>query len=117
MSTYRAAFPFSVPMEVLTPTETKAKGAVKKTYPAAGEGFRINGSFKTYGGTERESNGVYTTEDTATIETWYRPDITAKCRVILLETGGVYEIEGEPEDIERRHQFLVFKVRRVKGGA
>ena len=32
-------------------------------------------NFKTYGGTERESNGVYFVEDTANVVCWYRPDI------------------------------------------
>lgn len=75
------------------------------------------GSFKTYGGTETTSNGILSVEDTANIETWYRPDIDSNCRVVLADTGAVYEIIGAPEDINQRHQWLVFKVRRVKGGA
>ena len=77
----------------------------------------IYGSFRSFGGTEITSNGAYTVEDTATIETWYRPDIKSDCRLVLADdTSAVYEIVGTPEDIEMRHQFLHIRVRRVKGG-
>lgn len=66
---------------------------------------------------DREVNGLYSVEDTAIIETWYRPDIKADCRIVLLESGDVYEVLGKPEDIELRHQFLKFKVHAVEGDA
>ena len=34
-----------------------------------------------------------------------------------METGKVYEILGEVENIDMRNQFAKFKVRAVKGGA
>lgn len=94
--------------------ETK-QGVVVKTFPA--QGIRINGSVRSFGGTERDVNGVYSIEDTAVVETWYRPDIQADCRIGIAGTDKVYDILGEPEDIELRHQYLRFKVRRVKGKA
>ena len=75
------------------------------------------GSFKTYGGTEKTVNGVYSIEDTANIETMYRPDITGVCRIARAEDKAVFDIINEPEDINQRHQFLKFKVKRLKGGA
>jgi hypothetical protein len=36
---------------------------------------------------------------------------------VRLSDGAVFDILGEPENIEMRNQFLKFKVRRVKGGA
>ena len=75
------------------------------------------GSFKTYGGTEKNVNGVYSIEDTANIETWYKPDIKANCRIAVANTEAIYDILGEPENINMRNQFLKFKVKRVKGGA
>lgn len=107
---------FSTPLLLLKPVVTKAYGVNKKSYSLeAGE--PINGSFKSYGGTDRDVNGVYSIEDTATVETWYRPDITSDCAVCVRATGAIYEIIGEPENIEMRNQYLVFKVRRYKGGA
>lgn len=105
-----------IPLFLLIPTYSTDYGTTKKTYPSVSDGLMFYGSFKTYGGTEREVNGVYSIEDTATIEAWYRPDIKGDCRVAL-PNGAIYEIIGEPENINMRNQFLKFKVKRVKGGA
>lgn len=114
---FKPSLPFSVPMRVLIPTYANTQGVRVKAFPAVSDGIRINGSFKTYGGTEREINGVYGIEDTANVETWYRPDIKSDCRIVLESTGAVYDILGEPENIEMRNQYCVFKVTRHKGGA
>lgn len=111
---YRPSVPFSTPLILLIPETTTIKGVLKKHYPETGE--TIYCSFRTFGGTETESNSVQIVENTAVIETWYRPDIKADC--MLKTTDGMsYEILGTPEDIEQRHQFLKFKIRAVKGGA
>ena len=68
-------------------------------------------------GTEKNINDVYSIEDTANIETWYRPDIKSDCQIKLADTGAVYEVMNEPENIDMRNQYCKFKVRRVKGGA
>lgn len=110
---YRPNEPFAVPMFLFIPTVTTVKGSAKKTYPAQGE--QIFCRFRTFGGTETTVNGVLVVENTATVETWYRPDIKSDC--VLKDVSGLsYEILGTPEDIEQRHQFLRFKVRAIKGG-
>lgn len=115
MKTYKPSFPYSTAIELLIPTYSTTKGVTKKAFPA--EGIRLNCSFKTYGGTEVTSNDVYILEDTAYVETWYRPDIKADCRIKVLSTGQVYEIMNTPENIDMRSQFCKFKVRAVRGGA
>lgn len=115
MSNYRPSEPFTVPVMLLTPEYKTIKGVEKKTYPDTGENILC--SFKTYGGTEKEVNGVYSVEDTANVETWYRPDITSECRIKLLSTGAVYEIINAPENINMRGKYCKFKVRRINGGA
>ena len=111
---YRPSSPFVVSMFLYIPTTTTAKGSTKNTYPETGE--QINCSFRTFGGTEKTVDGVISVENTAIVETWYRPDIKANC--ILKDVDGLaYEILGTPEDIEQRHQFLRFKIRATKGGA
>ena len=117
MAQYKPSLPFFVPLIVLTPTYTTVSGVKKKTYPSPENGILIYGTFKTYGGTERDVNGVYSIEDTADIETWYRPDITSNCRIAVADTNAIYDILGEPENINMRNQYLKFKVMRVKGGA
>ena len=113
---YRPLSPFSVAAYLLKPTKETVKGVTVKTYPADGELFYC--SFKTYGGTEQVKDGGYVVIDTANIETWFRPDIKADCRIRLADQSEkVYEVIGEPENIEMRNQFLKFKVKRVAGGA
>ncbi|MBQ2426976.1 MAG: head-tail adaptor protein [Ruminococcus sp.] len=50
------------------------------------------------------------------VTTWYRPDITAGCRVRCID-GTLYEVINKPENIEQQNRVLQFKVRRVEGGA
>lgn len=114
---YKPFAPFSAALILLEPTESTVSGVLKKTFPAVKDGITFHGSFRAFGGTDRTVNGVYSVEDTAEIETWYRPDITSDCRVYVPQTGATYEILGEPENIQLRNQYLKFKVRRVKGGA
>lgn len=113
---YKPNLDNQIPMMLLIPTYTTVSGVTKKTYPNFEDGELIFGSFKTYGGTEHEVNGVYAIEDTAVVETWFRPDIKASCR-IMFDNGAIYEIINEPENVNMRNQYLKFKVKRVKGGA
>lgn len=76
----------------------------------------VYANFKTYGGTETRVNGIFEVIETAQIVCWYRPDITSDCRIKKATDGAVYEIIGDPENIDERNQFLKFKVRRIKGG-
>lgn len=110
---YRPSGPFTTPMDLFIPTTSQAKGVTKKAYPA--KGIQIFGRMRTFGGTETITNGTVAIENTATVETWYRSDIKADCRLTV--AGVPYEIIGAPEDIEMRHQFLVFRIRAIEGGA
>ena len=105
--------PYDTPVELFNPTYKTVKGVPKKVYPDKGEVLFCK--FRTFGGTETTVNGVLTVVDTANVETWYRPDITSASQIRL--GSKKYEVMGEPEDIEQRHQILKFKVRGVKGGA
>ena len=105
----------TTPMSLQIPTSSRVNGVLVKDFTDA-EGV-VFCSFKTYGGTERQSNDLYTVEDTANIVCWYRPDIKSDCRLKRLVDGAVFEIIGEPENIEMRNMILKFKVKRVAGGA
>lgn len=110
---YQPATPFITPMRLLIPAERYVKGVRKFDYPDPDTAPMIYGSFRSFGGTEQTVNGVYTIVDTAVIDTWYRPDIQANCRVCLCETEECYEVIGTPENISMRNQFLRFRVRKV----
>lgn len=113
MAGYKPSTPFTVPLFLLIPTYNDSYGVTVKEYPD--EGIQIFGSFRTFGGTERDVNGILSVENTATVETWFRPDITSDCRIKV--SGSVYEILGTPENIGLRNQFMVLKIREIKGGA
>lgn len=93
----------------------RVNGKTLKNYSTSPRTFFA--SFKTYGGTESTVNGLLAVEDTATVKTWYDPMFASGARVKLAGTDQYYEIIGEPEDVEQRHKYSVFKVRRIKGGA
>lgn len=111
---YQPHQPFNVAAQILVPTVTKTNGVNAKTY-ADGDVFYC--SARSFGGTEKVVDGVYVLEDTIKCETWYNPSIAAGCRVKLLESGAIYDIIGTPEDVEMRHAYTIFTLRRVKGGA
>lgn len=114
---YKPNVPFNVPMKLLTPSTVKVKGVNKKVFPSPDGAPLIKGSFRTYGGTETVVNDVFTVIDTATVETWYRPDIKANSRIYLCDTEETFEVIGRPENIEMRNQYLKFRVQRVGGEA
>lgn len=120
MAAFKPALPYSVAAKIMKPEYREKNGRRQKKFPEVGEigeAERINCSFKTFGGTEQEVNGVYAVIDTANIETYYRPDIKSDCGIVLLENGAKYEIIGEPENIDMKNQYMKFKVKRIKGGA
>lgn len=112
MKQFMPDLPYSVFAELLNPQEKTEKGSVKKSYIKIDD---IYISFRTFGGTETVKNDILVVENTATVQTWYRPDIKAGSR---LKIGGLeYDILGTPENINMANQYLQFKVRAVKGGA
>lgn len=104
---------YRTPIMLLTPVSSQVLGVARSTYTECGVIFC---NWKTYGGTEQTVNGVYSIIDTAIVTTWYRPDITAGCRVRCID-GTLYEVINKPENIEQQNRVLQFKVRRVEGGA
>lgn len=111
---YQPSMPFNVPALILKCEYKKVNGVNVKIFT---DGDQIFVSAKSYGGTEKDVNDKITIIDTMNIETWYRPDITSIDGIRLLDDGSEWEILNTPEDIDRRHQFLKFKVQRMKGGA
>lgn len=105
---------YNVPLMLYIPKQVTAKGSTKNVYPTESE--IIYCSFKTFGGTENFSNDTLVVEDTAVIETWYRPDIKSDCRIQTVD-GKRYEILGTPENINMQCQIMRFKIRAIKGGA
>lgn len=115
MSKYSPPDRFNVPMKLLIPTVKIKNGVVKKEYPENEKGLLFFGSFRTFGGTETTINDVYSIVNTATIDTWYMPEIKGNCRILVDE--NIYEVLGEPENINMENKYIKFKVKQIKGGA
>ena len=111
----------TTPCKLQRPVHVNTYGVNKKTWEDV-DGV-IMANFKSYGGTEKNINGVLSIEDTGEFTCFYRPDITAGCRMVILdgnentENPTAYEILGKPENIELRNQFLKFKGVCNGGGA
>lgn len=115
-----AAVQMTTACRLISPTGTKKVNGVEvKLWPTAAEeetaGNLFFANIKAYGGSERVQNDLLVIEDTVVLTTWYRPDILANCRVRILGTGALYEIINQPESWDMRNQFLVCKLRRVRG--
>ena len=111
---YKPKMPFNVPARILHCTYTKINGVNTKNYT---EGEQIFVSARSFGGTEKTTNDTYTILDTMEVDTWYRPDITSIDRIMLLDDNSIWEIISSPENIDRRNQYLRFKIERIKGDA
>lgn len=114
MASYKPSMPFNVPAQILKGEYKTVNGIKTKVFT---DGDAIFVSAKSYGGTERVINDKVVVEDTIQVDTWFRPDITSVDGLRLLDDNSEWEIINHPEDIERRHQFLKFTIRRRKGGA
>lgn len=113
MKEYKPQTPFLVPAKYFNAVETVKLGVVVKEYEQKGHDFYC--SFRAFGGTETTVNGVLVVENTATIETWYTPNIKASTRIKI--DGIQYELLTKPENIAMRNKWLRFKIRAIHGGA
>jgi head-tail adaptor len=69
--------------------------------------------WKGKGGTESVNAGKLIVEDTAEVVMWYRPDVTERDRLLLDNNPkSAYDVVNA-EDVEKRHQYLILKVRRA----
>ena len=112
---YKVPAQFTVAMKLLVPTSTMVKGSRVDVFTDPEKAETFFGSFRTYGGSENVSNEVLTVFDTAIIDTWFNPNITQDCRILICETGKEYNIISTPENIDMRHKYMQFKVQRVGG--
>ena len=107
--------PITTVIRVKTRSETDVNGAKKYAYADADPALDVC-QWKSKGGTENNSAGVFSYTDTAEVVMWYRNDITIHSRLLLEDDATqAYEIISPPENIEMRGQYLMFKVQRVGG--
>lgn len=109
---FKLSGPLVTPATLQNPTYETAYAVETKEYKTVDTIFI---TFRTFAATESNVNDLVSVENTAVVETWYREDITSNSRLIV--NGNTYEVVGSPEDISVRHQYLVFRVRQIKGAA
>lgn len=109
---YQPQTPFTVPAMLLKRTLTKINGVNQESFE---EKTMFSCAAKSYGGTEKVVNGVYVIEDTWQIDAWFNPDFAKGDRVRFLDDNTEYEILASPENINRRGQYMRFKVSRIGG--
>lgn len=112
---YKPPAQMTTPMKLQKCAKTEVTGAINRDYYDAPDDPVIMCSFKSKGGTEAIYNGKLTILDTAMLEMWYRPDVQAGDRFVMLSDGSKWDIKGRPENIEQRNQLLVIKVQRAGG--
>ena len=109
---YQPQTPFNIPAMHLKRSTIKVNGVNQETFT---ENEMFYCSAKSYGGTEKVINDVYVIEDTWLIDTWYNPDFGKGDRIRFLDDMAEYEILASPEYINRRGQYMKFKVVRIGG--
>lgn len=109
---YQPQTPFTVPCKLLKRAVTKVNGVNQETFVENGMFYC---SAKSYGGTEKVVNDVYVIEDTWTVDTWYNSKIKKGDKIRFLDDGREYEIMNSPENINRRGQYMRFKVIAIGG--
>lgn len=107
----KIVFPFRTKYKLLEAQYTKVNGVEKRTLTEQGEIFC---SVRSFGGTEKVVDGIYSIEKTAVCQTWYDPKITSGS-VLRDVNGSNWEIINEPENIDMANRYLQFKIRRVDG--
>ena len=108
MAAFKPSLPYNVPFKLERPVKTSSQGKTIVKGEPVDDNFRYC-SFKTYGGTETQKNGVVIIEDTAVVETYWDSEIV-HLGFITLDDGSKYQIISKPENIERKNHFMKFKV-------
>lgn len=110
---YQPRVPFNVPAEHYPCTLKKVNGVNQETYPASGTMFFC--SAVAWVGVQKTINDVSAEEDTLTVETWFNPAFKKNDKIRLLDDLSVWRIIVTPENINRRGQYMRFKVVRISG--
>ena len=112
MKQYQPMTPFTT-IARHKPRKLKKVNGVNKESFTTGEIFSCTA--KSYGGTEKIVNDILVIEDTWTIDTWYNSNIKKGDHIVFLDDNSEYEILASPENINRRSQYMRFKVIRIGG--
>lgn len=111
---FKVSEQMTTPMKLQKRISKNVMGAPEFEYVDVPDDPIIYCNFKSKGGTEAVHDGRYIILDTATVQTWYRPDIAKGDRLILPD-GSAWDIKGNPENVEQRNQLLILRVQNAGG--
>lgn len=103
----------NVPARILHCTYKKVNGVNTEVYEPDEDVLWVGA--KSYGGTEKNVNDVYTIIDTMEFTCYYTSNIQSSDRLEILTDGSVWEILNTPENIDMRGAFMKIKCRRWHG--
>lgn len=103
------------PAKILFCEVVNNKGFTEKNFMEDENIFFI--AFSNFQGTEKIIDDVLFVEDTAKICMPFVENFSSANRIKLLDENSEWEILGTPENWNMQNLFLLFKVRRIKGGA
>ena len=105
---YQPQTPFNVPALHLKRVGVEKNNGVNQEVFAQGKVFYC--SAKSYGGTEKVVNDVLVIEDTWTIDAYFDPEFKKGDKIRFLDDNAEYSVLASPENINRRGQYMRFKV-------
>lgn len=110
---YQPQSPFTTPFKILSSTLNKVNGVNTLTYTEDTEIYYC--SAKAWVGTNKNINDLNTEEDSLIIESYYIPTLKKNDRIKLLDDNTIWDVTLLPENINRRGQYMKFKVVLVHG--
>lgn len=110
---YQPQTPFNVPFKILSLTKQFVNGVNKQTYVEGDTVYFC--SAKAWVGSAKTIDNVSGEEDTLTVDSWFIPELKKNDRIKLLDDNSVWELPVSPENINRRNQYMRFKVVRYNG--
>ena len=112
MADYKPQLPFNVPAMHMSCTVKSESGMKTESFTDTSMFFC---SAKSYGGTEKMVNDIYVIEDTWVIDTWFNKAFKKGDHIRFLDDGREFKILASPENINRRGQYMRFKVVAIGG--
>lgn len=103
----------NVPARIWNSVEKRVNGVMSREYEPCEDVIWVGA--KSYGGTEKNVDGIYTIEDTIEFTMYYNPEMKSSSRLELLGDGSMWEVLNTPENIDMRGAFMRFKGRRLHG--
>lgn len=110
---YQPNVPFNVPFKILYGTSTTVNGVRAIEYIEDTEIYYC--STKSYVGSVKTINDLSVEETRLIVDSYWFPKLKKNDRVRLLDDDTIWELNVDPENINRRNQYSRFTMVRIHG--